>query len=264
MRGGLAGLGRRAEADGRPAGDHGRPVALLRLLDRRGDLVGVLTVDAARVPAGGLEARDLVAGLRQRQRPVDRDAVVVEEDDQLVQPEVAGDRDRLVAEPLHQVAVGGNDVGVVVDDVVAELGGHQPLGERHADGVAEPLAERTGGGLDAEGDEVLRMPRRLRAELAEVADLVDRHPLDAEEIEDRIEQHRAVAGGEHEAVAVGPARVGRVELQVAGEQHGGDVGHAHRHARMAGFGALNGIHGERADRVRHTLVLDEVGHEALA
>ncbi len=198
----------------------------------------------------------------ERQRPVDRDAVVVEEDDQLAQPEVAGDRDRLVADPLHQVAVGGDDVGVVVDDVVAELCGHQPFGERHADGVAEPLAERTGGGLDAGGDEVLRVPRRLRAELPEVPDLVHRHPLDAEEIEDRIEQHRAVAGGEHEAVAVGPARLGRVEFEVAGEQHGRDIGHAHRHAGMARFGAFNGIHGERADRIRHTLVLDEVGHEA--
>ena len=175
---------------------------------------------------------------------------------------MAGDRDRLVADALHQVAVGGDDVGAVVDDVVAELRRHQALGERHADGVAEPLAERAGGGLDAGGDEILRVAGRLRAELPEIPDLVHGHLLDAEEEEHGIEQHRAVAGGEHEAVAVRPARLGRVELEVAGEEHRGHVGHAHRHAGMARIGAFNRIHRERADRVRHTLVLDEVGHEA--
>jgi hypothetical protein len=29
---------------------------------------------------------------------------------------------------------------------------------------------------------------------------------------------------------------------------------------MTGLGAFDGVHRERADRVRHTLVLDEVGH----
>ena len=29
----------------------------------------------------------------------------------------------------------------------------------------------------------------------------------------------------------------------------GDIGHAHRHAGMAGVGALHGVHGERADGV---------------
>ena len=35
----------------------------------------------------------------------------------------------------------------------------------------------------------------------------------AEEMEQRVEQHRAVAGREHEAVAVGPFRIGRIEFQ---------------------------------------------------
>ena len=51
-----------------------------------------------------------------------------------------------------QVAVGADAVGPVVDDGVAgavELGGQPALGDGHADGVGEALAERAGGRLDA-------------------------------------------------------------------------------------------------------------------
>ncbi len=74
-------------------------------------------------------------------------------------------------------------------------------------------------------------------------------------MEQRVDQHRAVAGRQHEAVAVGPGRIGRIEFQEAREQHGRDVGRAHRQAGMAGFRLLDRIHGERADGVRHAVVL---------
>ncbi len=60
-----------------------------------------------RVPAGRLEARDLVGGIGQRHRAVDRDVVVVPEDDQLVELQMAGKRDRLLADAFHQAAVAG-------------------------------------------------------------------------------------------------------------------------------------------------------------
>ncbi len=101
---------------------------------------------------------------------------------------------------------------------------------------------------------VFRMAGGDRAELAEALDLVDRHRLVAGEIKQRVDQHRAVAGREHEAVAVGPGRIGRVELQEAREQHGRDVGRAHRQAGMAGFRLLHRVHGQRADGVRHARV----------
>ena len=53
--------------------------------------------------------------------------------------------------PFHQAAVAHEDVGVVVDQIVAELGVQDALGERHADRVGDALAERAGGGLDAVG-----------------------------------------------------------------------------------------------------------------
>ena len=67
----------------------------------------------------------------------------------LLSLQMAGERDRLLADAFHQVAVGGEHVGAMIDDVLAELGGEMPLGDRHADRVGEALAERAGGGLDA-------------------------------------------------------------------------------------------------------------------
>ena len=72
--------------------------------------------------------------------------------------------------------------------------------------VAEALAERAGRRLDARRVEVLRVARRVRAELAELLDLVEAEVV-AGEVQARVEQHRGVAGREHEAVAVRPLRV---------------------------------------------------------
>ena len=62
---------------------------------------------------------------------------------------MAGERRGLVADALHEAAVAGDDERVVVDQLGAELRAQAPLGDRHADGVGEALAERAGGDLDA-------------------------------------------------------------------------------------------------------------------
>jgi hypothetical protein len=67
-------------------------------------------------------------------------------------PSHACRRTGLVRDAFHHAAVAEEDVGEVVHDIVArpvELGGQQALGERHADGVGDALAEGAGGGLDA-------------------------------------------------------------------------------------------------------------------
>jgi hypothetical protein len=72
-------------------------------------------------------------------------------------------------------------------------------------------------------------------------------------VEERIKQHRAVPVGQHDAVAVGPVRVGRVVLQVPRVQRRGDLGHAERHAGVPLAGAHDRVDGEEADRVRERL-----------
>ncbi len=250
-----AAFGRRAEADGGAAGDQRRPVGFFGRFNGGGDRRGIVAVDAGRRPASGREALHLIDRVGERQRAVDRDAVVVEQHDQLVQLQMPGERDRFLADALHQVAVGREHVCRMIDEIAAEQRGEVALGDGHADGVGQPLAERSGRGLDAGRVTVFGMAGRERAELAEALDLGDRHRLVAGEIEQRVDQHRAMAGRQHEAVAVGPGRIGRVEFEVAREQHGRDVGRAHRQAGMAGLRLLDGVHRQRADGVRHAVVV---------
>jgi hypothetical protein len=211
-----------------------------------------MAVDGDRVPAAGLEARDLIVGNGKIRRPVDRDRIVVEQHDQLGEAQMARQRDRLVADAFHQAAVAGDHVGVVVDHGVAVACGHHALGKRHAHGIGQTLAERAGRRLDAGRVAELGMAGGLRTQLAEALDLAHRHVGVAGQMQQRIEQHRAVAGGQHEAVAVGPVGGRRIELQVLAPQHRGHVGHAHRHARMAGFRLLDRVHRKRPDGVCQT------------
>ena len=61
---------------------------------------------------------------------------------------------------------------------------------------------------------VLGMAGGAAAELAEALQLVDAScSAVAGEVQQRIEQHRAVAGREHEAVAVGPVGMRRIEFE---------------------------------------------------
>ena len=95
---------------------------------------------------------------------------------------MAGERQRLVADTLHQAAVAAKHIGVVIDHAVAELGGEQAFGQRHADRIAEPLAERAGGDLDAARMAALGMAGGAAAELAETLDLGHRHVGIAEQM----------------------------------------------------------------------------------
>ena len=63
-----------------------------------------------------------------------------------------------------------------------------------------------------------------------------------------------MAGRQDEAVAVGPVRIGGIELQMPREQHRRDIGHAHRHAGMAAVRGLDRIHRERANGVGEAAV----------
>ncbi len=261
--GGLALLGRRAVADHGLAGDQRRLVGAARPFDGRPDRRGIVAVDPHRAPARRLEARDLVVGDGKRGRPVDGDRVVVEQHDQLVELEVPGQRDGLVADALHQAAVAGDHIGKVIDDAIAQPRIEKPLGERHADRVGEALAQGTRGRLDARRVAELGMPRRLGAQLPEARQLIHGHAGIAGEMEQRVEQHGAVARRQHEAVAVRPVGRGGIELQEPGEQHGRHVGHAHGHAGMARFGLLHRVHGECPDGIRHVLVRDRAVHAHL-
>ena len=85
---------------------------------------------------------------------------------------MARERCGLGGDAFHHVAVARDHVGPMIDELAAEARGEDTLGERHADGVAEPLTERPGRGLDARGHAVLGMAGSDGVELAELSDVV--------------------------------------------------------------------------------------------
>ncbi len=184
----------RAEADHGPAGDQGRPRILLGGLDRSRNCRRIMAIHAHGMPVIGLEALDHIVRAGEVGRAVDRDAIVVEQHDQPAKLQVACQGAGLVADALHQAAIAGDRVGEVVDQLGAMARGQHAFGQRHADGIGDALAERPGGGLDAGGMAVFGVASGARAELPEVLDLVEGHVLVAGQVQQRIQQHRAMPG----------------------------------------------------------------------
>ena len=195
---------------------------------------------------------------------VDRDVVVVVEPAEVVEALVAGDRGGLVRDALHQAAVAGDRVDVVAEELEAgavEVRRLPLRGHRHADAGRDALAEGPAGRLHARGPAVLGVPGRLRVELAEALDVVEAdrglanhlvvrvHRLHPRQEEQRVEQHRGVARREHEAVAVRPDRVLRVEPQEPLPERVRDGRQRHRRPRVPRVRLLDRVDGERPDRV---------------
>ena len=153
-----------------------------------------------------------------------------------------GKGDGFLRNAFHQIAVGGENIGVMIDEVVGEGRCHDALAERKADGGCEPLSERSGGDFDALRMAEFRVARRFRAHLAEILQIIKRHALCAGEVQKRIEQHGAVTGGEDETITIRPCGIGGIEFQKAGKKHRCNIGSAHRQAGMTGFGLLDAIH----------------------
>ena len=158
---------------------------------------------------------------------------------------MAGKRCCLGGHPLHQIAVRDDAVGVVVDDVVArtiEGRREETFRDSHANTIGEALPEGTGGDVDARGVQPFWMARRLRPQLAEVSQLVERQIV-ASDVQQTVKQGRAMTGGEDEAVTIRPLRIPRVELQELCEE---DVGHGSGPEGQTGVAGISGL--DRVDR----------------
>jgi hypothetical protein len=213
--------------------------------------VHVLAVDALDLPALRFEPRRHVLAEGDGGGPVDGHPVVVVENDQVAESQMPGQGGGLVADALHQVTVAGEGVDPVVTGPLALAGeacaGH-PSGQGHADGVGEALPERTRGHLDAGCIPMLRVPGSDGAELPERLDVGQRE-LEAEQVEQRVEQHRRVAAGEHEAIAQGPGGIARIEAEMVVPEQEGRSRQPHRCTQVTDPGALHGVDGEAADGV---------------
>ena len=121
------------------------------------------------------------------------------------------------ADAFHQIAVTDEYKCMVIDYLVAravEITSEKSLCKRHADGGGGALPEGSGGGFDAGGIAMFGVSRGIAAPLAEGLEIIE-GDIEAGKIEEGIEQHGTVAGAEHEAIAVVPGGIARVELHVA-------------------------------------------------
>ena len=198
-------------------------------------------------PARSAETHHLVRAVRQGYLAINGDVVVVPQHDQLAQFVTSGQTNGLLGNTLHQATVASNHIGVVIDHLLAVTRALDFLGNGKADRIGDALTQRAGGGFNPFHMAVLRMACRACAPLAEILDLVQRDLFIARQIQQRINQHRAMTGGQDKPVAIGPMRGLGVKLQVFFKQYCGNIGHAHRHPRVAGICRCNSVQRQGAD-----------------
>ena len=122
------------------------------------------------------------------------------------------------------------------------------LGCCQADAGPKALPQRPRGGLDTKTGVPFGMPGGRVTELAEVAEIVHRQRKPCE-MQERVQQHRAMAVGKDEAVPIRPLGRRRIDHEVIAPEDDRDIGHAQRHTRMARIGGLHPVHCQCLDRV---------------
>jgi hypothetical protein len=227
-----------AFSDSRAEDHHARLSRLrVRFGDQLPDRVCIVRVAFQHLPAVGAIARRDILGKRQLGGTLDGDAVGVVKDGQFSQFEVTRQGARLGGDSLHHAAVPGDRVGMVVDDRlvggVKACSGHL-LRDRNPHRVGDALAQRTGGRLKPDGLAVLRVTRRLAADLAEFLDLFQGQSV-AGKMQQAVQEHRTVTRGKNKPVPVGPVRIAGVVLHDFAVQQSTKLGHTHRHTGVSGI-----------------------------
>ena len=181
-----AGLGRRAVADGGAAGDQRRPVGVLAPASMAAAMASG-SWPSTRVAAQPAASKRFTWSTESAsdsgpsiEMPLSSNSTI-----SLVELEVPGERDRLLADALHQVAVGGEHVGVVIDDLSPNTAARWRSAIAMPTALARPWPSGPVVVSTPGRDEVLRMAGRDRAQLAEALDLLDGHPLVAEQMQQR-------------------------------------------------------------------------------
>ena len=109
----------------RQAMSEGLPVSASAACGRRGDLGGIMAVNRLHMPAIGAVAGLHIFGKGKLGRSVDGNFVVVVINDQAAKLEMRSQRSGFVADTFHQIAVGGDDEGAVIDQIIAKTRIHE-------------------------------------------------------------------------------------------------------------------------------------------
>ena len=252
--------------DGRQA-DERRTVVFLGSFHGEVEGVEVFDVGAVFLDPGDVLSVPAVCGVArfdvfcERNRGVvfNRDAVVIPDDDEVAQALCAGKRRCFAGHAFLQVSVTGDDEDVVVENAFAlrsrriEQAAFPARCHCHANSTCNTRAQRAGGDFDTSSVPHLGVAGSERTPLAQLLDVVQFQPVAGEE-QLNVLREAGVSGRQNETVAAHPVRVGgavghRVLVQVVRGR-----GEAHRRARVAVAGGLNGISGEKSSGVDSSLI----------
>ena len=227
------------------------------------DIDRIMAVAGKHRPARSGKAGFLVGDIGDRNFAINRDAIVIPQHNQVFQLVLACQRQRLLADALHQAAIARHHIGAVALHLGPQTGAQVGFGHGKAHRIGKPLAQGPCRGFNASGMAVFWMPRRAHAPLAKALDLVQRDIGVARQIQHRIQQHRPVPCRQDEPVAVGPMRGLGVKLQVLFKQNRCHIGHAHGHARVAGVGGSHRVQRQGADGAGGHPMLGVAGAQGL-
>mmetsp|Transcript_70975 Transcript_70975/g.161223 ORF Transcript_70975/g.161223 Transcript_70975/m.161223 type:complete len:327 (+) Transcript_70975:448-1428(+) len=257
-------VGRAKADDSLHLDERGLVSAGLGLCNRLPDCIDVrvAVLDREDLPAVRLVALANVLSEGKLGVAVNGDAVVIVEGYELAEAQVASVSAGLVRDALLHAAVAENAVGVVVDQGHPRLvvhGRQVRLCCCQTHGIRDSHAEWARGHFDARSLKILWVARGLGAPLAELLDVINGNAVVTSEVKQGVLQHAAMAGGEHETVAVHPVGVLRVEVHFLREEHVADGCLAHRGPRVPAVCLVHGVHGEETNRV-HAVCVDLSAH----
>mmetsp|Transcript_27185 Transcript_27185/g.41982 ORF Transcript_27185/g.41982 Transcript_27185/m.41982 type:complete len:404 (-) Transcript_27185:114-1325(-) len=235
--------------------------------------IEVVSVDLVCLPSVGFVPGDDVLALRVLRHFGEGDFVGVVHDDEVVELLVGRETGSLRGDSLLEASVAGKGEDVVSEDLVVcgvVDGLRHLLGKGEADGVGNSLSEGSGGGLDSGGGVFaigeLRVAGSHGVVLTEVLHLLEGKIVTGD-VQPAVNEHGSVAGGQDEAVAVDPGRVGRVVGHRGSVKGGTDLGSAKGKTHVAGFGGGDGVHSKTTCLVggggERCLSIDNCGHVQL-
>ncbi len=191
---------------------------------------------------------------------LDRDPVVVVDQEQVAQILGGGQRRRLTRDALLHAAVAGDAVHVVIEHRltrsglrVVQLAG--PAGaHREADRVAHTGTQRARGALNALGQAELGVARRQRIPGAQALDVIE---FEAETVQVQLGVlgERRVTRRHDEAVTTQPTGIGRIRLHQLRVQQVRDRRQRNRRARVTVADLLDGIGSQNASDIDGLRVL---------
>ena len=211
----------------------------------------VCIFDAEDAPAVCFETESGVFGEGDCGIAFDGDAVVVVENNNVIEFLVTCEGCCFVGDTFHHTAVTGDDVDFAIEKTCISKTGHCAetfCSNSHTDTGSKTCSEGTCGDFNTAGVSVFRMSRCQAFPLTELLQIVHGQTI-AEEVKKTVDQHGTVSCREDETVATEPLRVLRIVFHVVVPEGERNICGSHRHTGVTGLSFLHAFGGKQADCV---------------